>query len=194
MLFILPCKMLFAQRVIASGDSIKEKSTKHNRKKVYPFGMNSTRDNAQNLDSSRQYHRFYTWVVQAGLLPNMRVRGPVTLFMPDTGAINKMPKTKIDSLLSQPGHYELINLITYHTIRGRIKVKNIKKSIRQGKGTGSFTSISGGIIKARFNKNGDIILIDETGGESVLSPIELNTINGILHPVDHVLIPKKKDI
>lgn len=186
--------MLFAQRVVSGGDSIKERKVIHNRKKMYPFGMTSTRDNAQNLDSSRQYHRFYTWIIQAGLLPNIRSRGPMTLFMPDTSAINKMPKTKLDSLMQQPGHYELINLITYHTLRGRIKISNIKTSIRKGKGIGSFTSISGGIIKARFNNNGDIILVDETGGESLLSTVELITINGILHPVDHVLIPKKKDI
>jgi uncharacterized surface protein with fasciclin (FAS1) repeats len=120
--------------------------------------------------------------------------GPLTVFLPTDSAFNKLPKGKLDSLLKPEGKYDLIALLTYHALPGKISAKDIAKQIRRGKGSGSFKTISGAWIRTKFDDNGNIILTDETGHNSILQKSDQKQKNGFIHIVSDVLTPKFKQI
>lgn len=120
--------------------------------------------------------------------------GPLTLFLPPDSVFNKLSKGKLDSLLKPNSKYDLIALITYHALPGDVSAKDIAKEIGRQKGLAIFTTISGAPLKARFDEHGNIVLIDETGGKSMLQKSGLKQKNGLIHLVSAPLIPKVKSI
>jgi uncharacterized surface protein with fasciclin (FAS1) repeats len=136
---------------------------------------------------------FYKSLNICGLVQTFNDPGPLTVFLPADSAFNKLPPEKLDALITPGRKYDLIAMITYHALPGKVSAKNIAKEIGRGKGLAVFRTISGAPLKARF-ESGNIVLIDETGGKSILQKSDLKQKNGLIHLVSAVLVPKTKPI
>ncbi|WP_158828382.1 fasciclin domain-containing protein [Mucilaginibacter lacusdianchii] len=155
--------------------------------------MNSIMDIVENLTSSKSHTLFLECLRSASLVGTFKSRGPLTLFVPnDSAFVEKFGQARLDSLLKPAHKYELSNIITYHAVPGRFNAKDIAKQIKDGKGEASFVTLSGGKIIARLDSNRNIVLYDETGGQSVVAQFDVLQNNGILHGITNVLIPKEK--
>lgn len=119
----------------------------------------------------------------------------LTVFAPDNDAFAKLAPGKMDSLMfntkRQP---DLIALVTYHVIPGILKAKDIIHQIKANNGTATFITLTGNKLTAKLDANRNIVLIDENGGQSVISKFDIPQNNGIIHIVNAVLIPKSKEI
>ncbi|MDO3628766.1 fasciclin domain-containing protein [Mucilaginibacter sp. BT774] len=115
---------------------------------------------------------------------------PITIFAPDNKAFGKLPAGTIDSLLLPTHKTDLINLLKYHAIAGKITSKDIERQIKAGNGQATFTSLSGRTLMAKINENRNIVLTDENGGQSIVSRLNVEQGNGILYVVTQVLMPK----
>ena len=85
-------------------------------------------------------------------------------------------------------------LLTYHAIAGRLSARDIERKINSNNGRATFTTIAGSTLIAKIDTNRNIVLIDENGGESVISKFDIQQSNGLLHIVNAVLVPKPKAI
>ena len=103
-----------------------------------------------------------------------------------------MPKGELDTLLKPSHKQELNYLITTHAIAGRVTAHDIAHKINANKGQATFTTIAGSKLTAKIDTNRNIILIDDNGGESVISKFDIQQSNGMLHIVTAVLGPKIK--
>jgi uncharacterized surface protein with fasciclin (FAS1) repeats len=115
---------------------------------------------------------------------------PITVFVPDNKAFSKLPDGTIDTLLLPAHKAELINLLKYHAIAGKITSKDIERQIKTGNGQATFTTLSGGTLTAKINESRNIVLTDENGGQSVISRLDIQQSNGILYVITQVLLPK----
>ena len=147
-----------------------------------------------NIFSFKQSEVFYKSLNICGLVQTFNDPGPLTVFLPADSAFNKLSPGKLDALLIPQKKYDLIAMITYHALPGKVSAKNIAKEIGRGKGLAVFRTISGAPLKARFDASGNIVLIDETGGVSILQKSDLKQHNGLIHLVSAVLMPKFKPI
>ena len=99
---------------------------------------------------------------------------------------------QLDTLL-QPAHKaELVNLLMYHAIAGKITSKDLDRQIKAGNGQATLTTLAGGVIIARINENRNVVLTDENGGQSVISRFNIQQSNGIMHIITVVLVPHSK--
>lgn len=157
-------------------------------------GMLPSNNIVQNVERSRDLTVFSNFIKSANLTETYESKGPITLFVPADEAFANLPVGALDSLLKPSHVWELTGIITYHAIAGKLKAKDIEKQVIKQKGTATFTTLGGAKLIARIDSNRNIILQDESGGQSVISRFDMEQNNGMIHIVNKVLIPKNKVI
>ena len=115
---------------------------------------------------------------------------PITVFAPDNKAFSRLPSGTVDTLLSPTHKSDLLNLLKYHAVAGKITSSDIERQIKTGNGQTTFTTLSGRTLTAKINENRNIVLTDENGGQSVISRLDVQQSNGILYVITQVLLPK----
>ncbi len=154
------------------------------------LSMSPAKNLIQNLSASDEFSILSSAIKTASITETLESNGPFTLFAPDNKAFSKLARTRLDTLL-MPSHKEyLINLLTYHAIAGKLSSKDIERQIKSGNGQATFRTLSGGMLTAKINENRNIVLTDETGGQSIISRFNMQQSNGVLHIINAVLIPK----
>jgi uncharacterized surface protein with fasciclin (FAS1) repeats len=192
---VLNSILLFAQKTVAVNpiiDSIKAKWGKI--KMVDGTPMKSSNDFIENMACSKDYTILVNAIEYAGLTQTFKSKGPITVFAPTNQAFGKLPAGTLDTLLKPDHKLDLNYLLTYHAIAGRVTAKEIEKRINSNNGLATFTTIAGSKLTAKIDSNRNIVLIDESGGESIISKFNIQQSNGLMHIVNSVLVPKIKPI
>ena len=195
-LIVLNSSSLFAQKTVVVvnpvNDTIKAKWGKI--KIVDVTAMLSSNDIIENMTLSNEYTVLISAIEQAGLTETFKSKGPITVFAPTNQAFSKLPTGQLDTLLKPSHKFDLNYLLTYHAIAGRITAKDIARKINANNGQAIYTTIAGSRLTAKIDTNRNIVLIDENGGECVISKFDIKQSNGLLHIVNAVLVPKPKAI
>src|ERR1700761_1738806 len=155
-LFSLSTTFVFAQKP----DSSVNKPGKI--RNVEGASMSSSNNIIVNISSASNFSVLSNAIQVAGLTDTFNSSNPITFFTPDNKAFEKLPAGKLDSLLLPAHKTELINLLSYHVIAGKITSKDIERQIKAGNGQASFTTLSGSILTARINENRNIVLTDDS--------------------------------
>ncbi|MDB5023350.1 MAG: Cell surface lipoprotein precursor [Mucilaginibacter sp.] len=154
--------------------------------------MSPSNNIMDNLSSSPEFSVLVNAIKTAGLTDTFNGNNAITIFAPTNKAFEKLESGKLDTLLLPVHQGELTNLLQYHAIAGRITSKDIERQIKAGNGQAIFTTLSGGVLKARINENRNIALTDENGDQGVISKFGIPQSNGILHIISSVLTPRLK--
>ena len=155
--------------------------------------MDSKKTAAANIGTSKFSDIFFKALNSADLINTFNNPGPITVFLPPDSAFKKLPAAKLDSLLRPENKYDLIALLTYHALPGNISSRAIAKQINKQKGLAVFRTISGAALKAKFDEQGNIILLDEGGNKSTLLKNDIKQDNGVVHFISAVLMPRFKE-
>lgn len=191
---ILGTISLFAQTGIVDSSRQTAKSTQPVLKNNEGSKMLPTNDATTNIYNSPEFWSFYRTIKFSNSSETIRSRGPITIFVPDNDAFAKLPDGRLDSLLDIKRQPDLIAMVTYHILPGIVKAKDIIHEINANKGTATFITLTGNKLMARLDANRNIVLIDENGGQSVISKFDIPQNNGVVHIVTAVLMPRFKEI
>lgn len=155
--------------------------------------MSSSRAIIENISASPEFSTWVNAIRTAGLTDIFKNDGDqLTLFAPTNQAFQSFDPRQLDTLLLPAHQAELANLVRCHVIAGKISSKDIERQIKANNGRASYTTLSGDVLTAQINKNRNIVLTDENGGQSMISRFDILQSNGILHIVTAVLTPKSK--
>jgi uncharacterized surface protein with fasciclin (FAS1) repeats len=149
---------------------------------------------AENISALKAASIFARSILVSDLTQTFDNPGPLTIFLPTDDAFNKLPKGKLDSLLTPMDKYQLVAFVTYYAVPGNLSAKTIAKNIRKGKGLATFKTLSGAVLKAQFDPAGEIVMIDESNRKCSLKQTDLKQKNGVIHIVSDVMIPRFKAI
>jgi uncharacterized surface protein with fasciclin (FAS1) repeats len=194
-ILVLNSALVFSQTTIIANpvnDTVKAKWGKV--KIVDGSAMTSSNDIIENITQSQEYTTLVSVIEDAGLTETFKSKGPITVFAPTNKAFERMPAGELDTLLKANHKDDLSYLLTYHAIAGRVTAREIEKKIRANNGEATFITLAGSKLTAKIDENRNIVLIDENGGESIVSKFDIQQSNGILHIVTSVLVPKSKPI
>ncbi len=115
-------------------------------------------------------------VQAAGLEETLRSEGPFTVFAPTDEAFAKLPENTVANLLKPENKDQLVSILTYHVLPGKVKSKDI---------TGKQMSVE--------TVQGSEIAIDATDGVKVgganVVKADIYTSNGVIHVIDTVILP-----
>ena len=112
----------------------------------------------------------------ADLVDTLKGKGPFTVFAPTDDAFAKLPKGTVESLLKPENKANLVSILTYHVVSGKVMS----------------TSLAGKTTKAK-SVQGAEIAIDATTGVMVdkakVVKADIETSNGVIHAIDAVIMP-----
>lgn len=181
-LIIFNSSLVFAQKT----DSAASKSGK--ARNVDGFIMNPSKSIQENIAASPSFTTLTSMMLADTM--NTFKGNPITVFAPDNKAFSRLPAGTVDTLLLPTHKSDLLNLIKYHAIAGKVTSNDIERQIKAGNGQTKFTTLSGKTLTAKINENRNIVLTDENGGQSIISRLDVQQSNGILFVVTQVLLPK----
>jgi uncharacterized surface protein with fasciclin (FAS1) repeats len=129
-------------------------------------------DTAVNAGS---FNTLVAAVQAAGLEETLRGDGPFTVFAPTDEAFAALPAGTVDTLLLPENKDQLVAILTYHVVPGKIKS----------------TDLSDGQTAATVN--GNELTVSLANGVSINSSnvvtADVKASNGIIHVIDAVLLP-----
>jgi uncharacterized surface protein with fasciclin (FAS1) repeats len=128
-------------------------------------------------------------VKAADLVATLQSAGPFTVFAPTNDAFAKLPAGTIPFLLKAENKATLAKILTYHVVAGNLNAAAVVKAIKDGGGSVSLKTVSGGTLTASI-VDGKVILTDEKGSKSTVVATDLTASNGVIHVIDSVVLPK----
>ena len=151
--------------------------------------MYPSKNIVENAVNSKDHTTLVAAVKAAGLVETLESAGPFTVFAPTNEAFNMLPNGTVESLLKPENKDKLAAILTYHVVAGRLGSKEIADLIKAGNGTAELKTVSGGKLWAMMKGN-KIILKDESGGMATVTIKDVYQSNGVIHVINHVLLPK----
>lgn len=154
-------------------------------KEMYP-----TKNIIENAVNSADHTTLVAAVKAAGLVETLSGKGPFTVFAPTNEAFEALPAGTVDTLLKPENKAKLTAVLTYHVVAGKMTGAKLMKKIKAGDGKATLTTVNGEKLTAMETADGKgIALKDAKGGESTVTIADVMQSNGVIHVVDHVLLP-----
>jgi uncharacterized surface protein with fasciclin (FAS1) repeats len=157
-------------------------------KMVGGAAMYPTKDIIDNAVNSKDHTTLVAAVKAGGLVETLKSKGPFTVFAPTNEAFAMLPAGTVDNLLKPENKETLVKILTYHVVAGDWSSSALRKMIKDGNGTAELKTVSGGKLWAMLQGK-NIVLKDEKGGIAMVTIADVKQSNGVIHVVDHVLMP-----
>ena len=148
--------------------------------------MYKHKDIVDNAVNSKDHTTLVAAVKAAGLVDTLKSAGPFTVFAPTNAAFAMLPPGTVDTLLKPENKQTLTDVLTYHVVAGRLDAAALRKQIAAGNAT--LKTVKGDTLMASASGN-TIMLTDKKGGMSKVTIADVHQSNGVIHVVDHVLMP-----
>jgi uncharacterized surface protein with fasciclin (FAS1) repeats len=143
----------------------------------------------ENAVNSKDHTTLVAAVKAAGLVETLSGPGPFTVFAPTNEAFDRLPKGTVEMLLKPENKAKLVKILTYHVVKADAMADMIKKMIKDDGGKHTIKTVSGGTLVAMM-KGDKIVLHDESEGVATVTIANVKQSNGVIHVIDHVLLPK----
>ena len=158
-------------------------------KMVGGAAMYPSKNIVENAVNSKDHTTLVAAVKAAGLVSTLQSAGPFTVFAPTNEAFNALPAGTVDNLLKPESKAALTGVLTYHVVAGKYTSMDLAKLIKEGNGTATLKTVAGGNLMIMM-KGKKIAIKDESGNVAYVTIKDVNQSNGVIHVVDHVLLPK----
>ena len=150
--------------------------------------MYPTKNIVQNASTADNLTILVAAVKAADLVQPLETPGPFTVFAPTNDAFNKLPAGTVEMLLKPENKDQLVKVLTYHVVPGRINAADLMKQIKEGGGKATLKTANGETLTASMQGK-HIVLTDEKGGMSMVTTANVYQSNGVVHVIDAVLMP-----
>lgn len=127
--------------------------------------------------SAGQFNTLAAALKAADLVDTLKGDGPFTVFAPTDAAFSKLPAGTIEHLLKPENRDELVAILTYHVVPGKVYAADVVK-------INSAKTVNGADVTIRAGDNG--VAID---GANVIKT-DIVASNGVIHVIDSVIIPR----
>jgi uncharacterized surface protein with fasciclin (FAS1) repeats len=112
----------------------------------------------------------------AGLVDTLKGDGPFTVFAPTDAAFAALPAGTVEELLKPENRDQLVAILTYHVVPGKVKAEDVIKLDQATTVNGSNVTISVAESSVRVD-NAKVLMTD------------IYASNGVIHVIDAVILP-----
>ncbi len=144
-----------------------------------PLAFATSADAADIVDTAvgaGQFNTLVAAVEAADLVETLKGEGPFTVFAPTDEAFGRLPEGTVENLLKPENKEQLVAVLTYHVIPGRIESADVVGKTQQ------VATVQGSEVS-----------VDGTDGVSVddanVIQADIDADNGIIHVIDQVILP-----
>ncbi len=140
-------------------------------------GMMSKSDIVDTAVAAGQFQTLAAALTAADLVGTLKSDGPFTVFAPTDEAFAKLPEGTVETLLKPENKDQLIAVLTYHVVAGKVAAQDVVK-------LDSATTVNGADVAITVADGG----VQVDNANVVATDIEAS--NGIIHVIDTVILPK----
>ena len=151
--------------------------------------MYPSKNIVENAVNSKDHTTLVAAVKAAGLVETLQSAGPFTVFAPTNASFDKLPAGTVSGLLKPESKTALTTVLTYHVVAGKYNASDLAKLIKDGNGTAQLKTVAGKNLWV-YMEGKKIAIKDENGGVAYVTIKDVNQSNGVIHVIDHVLLPK----
>ncbi len=184
-------KRIFLIPVLAAAVFAAAPQTTFAKEKTVMVGgapMYPSKNIVQNAVNSKDHTTLVAAVKAAGLVETLEGPGPFTVFAPTNEAFNMLPKGAVDNLLKPENKSKLTAVLTYHVVAGRMGAKDLMDKVKAGNGMAMLKTVQGEDLTVMW-KDKSLWIKDAKGGVAKITIKDVNQSNGVIHVIDHVLMP-----
>jgi uncharacterized surface protein with fasciclin (FAS1) repeats len=143
----------------------------------------------ENAVNSKDHTTLVAAVKAAGLVETLSGKGPFTVFAPTNEAFAALPAGTVESLLKPENKDKLVKILTCHVVAAKAMAADVTKMAMDDGGTHDVTTAGG--CKLQLSVKDKMVMIkDESGGMATVTIADVEQSNGVIHVIDHVLLPK----
>ncbi len=150
--------------------------------------MYPSKNIVENAVNSKDHTTLVAAVKAAGLVETLQSAGPFTVFAPTNAAFDKLPAGTVDKLVMPENKAMLTSILTYHVVPGRISAKDLMTWIKKNNGKYMAKTVQGEELTF-WMKGNKIYVTDAKGNKAAVTIADVNQSNGVIHVIDHVLMP-----
>ena len=141
------------------------------------FASSHALDIVDTAASAGQFNTLVAAVEAADLVTTLKGDGPFTVFAPTDEAFAALPEGTVENLLKPENKDQLIAVLTYHVVPGKIMSSDIAGTVTM------VESVQGSELDVNAT---DGVTVD--GATVVTADIEPD--NGVIHVIDRVVLPE----
>lgn len=139
----------------------------------------STRNLLDTAAANGSFKTFGMAVEKAGLADTLNGPGPFTVFAPTDAAFEKLPAGRLETLLKPENKTELASILNYHVVGGRKTAEDLGKWEQARTVNGQSAPVKR--VDGKVSIDG-----------AQVTKADIISANGILHGIDKVNMPSKK--
>jgi uncharacterized surface protein with fasciclin (FAS1) repeats len=141
----------------------------------------------QNAVNSKDHTTLVAAVKAGGLVETLQGPGPFTVFAPTNDAFAKLPAGTVDTLLKPENKDQLVGVLTYHVVPGRLSAKDLMDAAKKDGGKTTLKTVEGEDLTIQV-KDGAIWVWDAKGNSAKITIKNVMQSNGVIHVIDTVLM------
>lgn len=149
--------------------------------------VSSAKTILENAAAARELADFTAAVKAADLTDALSGPGPFTVFIPDTGAFDRLPKGELPGWMRPDGKRRLADVLSYHVVRGALGSGVLAEQVKVGKGEAALPTLQGGYLTVRGA--GRNLTLTDVNGTRARARGEAMASNGVIYVIDAVLQP-----
>lgn len=143
---------------------------------VFAGEYKASKDIVEIAASNNSFSTLVAAVKAAGLVDTLQSSGPFTVFAPTNEAFAKLPAGTVENLLKPENRDQLIAVLTYHVVPGKVLAKDVV-------GLKSAKTVQGQNVKVTVSDMG--VMIDNAR----VVATDIKAENGVIHVIDSVILP-----
>lgn len=141
------------------------------------FGAGHGMDIVDTAVNAGSFTTLVAAIEAAGLVDVLKGEGPFTVFAPTDEAFAALPAGTVESLLLPENIDQLVAILTYHVIPGKVMSADIAGQML------SVATVNGAEVEI------DASMGVKVGGANVVTA-DIEASNGVIHVIDAVLLPQ----
>jgi transforming growth factor-beta-induced protein len=134
-------------------------------------------DIVETAAAADQFKTLVAAVKAAGLVETLQGQGPFTVFAPTDEAFAKLPQGTIANLLKPENKEQLVSILTYHVVPGRVLAQDVVE-------LDSAKTVNGASVE--INADGGTVMVNSAR----VIKTDVLCGNGVIHVIDAVLLPE----
>lgn len=150
--------------------------------------MYPSKNIVENAVNSKDHTTLVAAVKAAGLVETLQGPGPFTVFAPTNSAFEMLPAGTVDNLLKPENKGMLASVLTYHVVAGNWDADDLMKMVKKGNGKAMVKTVQGEELTV-MQKDNALWIKDAKGGVAKVTIKDVRQSNGVIHVIDHVLMP-----
>lgn len=136
----------------------------------------ATKDIVAVAAANGSFNTLVAAVKAAGLVETLQGKGPFTVFAPTDEAFAKLPAGTIESLLKPENKDQLVAILTYHVVPGKVLAADVKTApVPTVNGKKLPITVAGGKVQV---------------GTAHVIATDVPATNGVIHVIDTVILPQ----